>query len=284
MPNRDDSTSVKKNTTTNVQTVPNHKIGTHDEWLADRLELLKQEKELTKRSDELAQLRQELPWVPVEKEYRLETADGTKTLNELFEGRSQLAIYHFMFGPDYNAGCPACSATADSFNGVLRHLNARDVTMICVSRAPIDKLLAYRKRMGWSFVWASSYKSDFNFDYGVSARDGIAQNSGVPLLMANELVFLNMLKEQPSIRQNLPLIPVQFAKTSGTDIDGYLSEGHGFSTFAREGGKIYHCYSTYTRGTEFLMGFYAILDRTPKGRDEGDDAMSWVRRYDEYES
>ena len=259
-----------------------HKTGTREEWLAARLELLKAEKELTRRSDELARQRQELPWVKVEKEYRLQSADGTRTLAQLFDGRSQLVVYHFMFGPDYGAGCPACSSTADSFNGVLAHLRARDVTMICVSRAPIEKLLAYRERMGWSFTWASSYKNDFNFDYGVSAVDGKTNNSGVPLLMANELALLKLLKEQPSLRESLPLIPIQFARASGTNVDGYLSQGHGFSTFARDGDTIYHCYSSFARGTEFLMGYYAILDRAPNGRDEGDQAMSWLRRHDEY--
>lgn len=187
-----------------------------------------------------------------------------------------------MFGPDYEAGCPACSSTADSFNGVLVHLRARDVTMICVSRAPIEKLLAYREQMGWSFNWASSYKNDFNFDYGVSAGDGVTNNRGVPLLMANELEFLKMLKEQPSVRESLPLIPIQFARASGTNVDGYLSQGHGFSTFARNGDTVYHCYSTFARGSEFLMGFYAILDRVPKGRDECNQAMGWLRRHDEY--
>jgi predicted dithiol-disulfide oxidoreductase (DUF899 family) len=257
----------------------NHKTGTHEEWLAARLELLKAEKELTRRGDELAQQRQELPWVRLEKEYRLETTNGTKTLGELFDGRSQLVVYHFMFGPDYEAGCPACSSTADSFNGVLAHLNARDVTMICVSRAPIEKLLAYRRRMGWSFNWASSYKSDFNFDYGASAGKGMTHE---PPLEANEFVLLKLLKEQPAVRENPPLIPIQNARMSGTNVDGYLSEGHGVSTFVREDNVVYHCYSTYARGTEFLMGFYAILDRSPKGRDEGDQAMSWMRRHDEY--
>ncbi len=212
-----------------------HKIGTREEWLAARNELLAKEKELTRMSGELARQRRGLPWVPVEKEYMLQTEDGTSTLAELFDGRSQLVVYHFMFGPDYEAGCPACSSTADSFDGVLAHLKARDVTMICVSRAPLDKLLAYRERMGWSFPWASSFDSDFNF-------------------------------------------------ASGTDVDGYFSEGHGVSTFAREGGTVYHCYSSYARGTEFLMGYYAILDRAPKGRDEGDQPMSWLRRHDEYGS
>src|SRR6266566_7102984 len=154
-----------------------HRIGTREEWLAASAELLEREKELTRMGDELARQRRELPWVPVEKEYPLQTEDGARTLAELFDGRSQLVVYHFMFGPDYEAGCPACSSTADSFNGVLAHLKARDVTMICVSRAPIEKLLAYRERMGWSFNWASSHESDFNFDFGVSAGEWMTHDS-----------------------------------------------------------------------------------------------------------
>jgi predicted dithiol-disulfide oxidoreductase (DUF899 family) len=261
-----------------------HQTGTHEQWLAARNALLAKEKELTRMSDELARQRRELPWVPVEKEYTLQTEDGTSTLAELFDGRSQLAVYHFMFGPDYEAGCPACSSTADSFNGVLAHLKARDVTMICVSRAPIDKLLAYRERMGWSFPWASSFDSDFNFDYGVSAREGMTHDPAAPLLEANELAVLKLLNQQPAVRENLPRIAIQNASSTGTDVDGYFSEGHGVSTFAREDGTVYHCYSSYARGTEFLMGYYAILDRAPKGRDEGDQPMSWLRRHDEYGS
>lgn len=260
----------------------NHKTGTHEEWLEARLKLLEAEKELTRRSDELARQRQELPWVPVEKQYTFQTEHGPKTLRELFDGRSQLVVYHFMFGPDYEAGCPACSATADSFNGVLAHLRACDVTMICVSRAPLEKLLAYRERMGWNFNWASSQESDFNFDYGVSAGEGMTPDSATPLLEANELALLKLLNEQPAIRKNLPRIAIQNASSSGTDLEAYFSEGHGFSTFALEDDTVYHCYSTYTRGTEFLMGYNAILDRAPKGRDEGDQPMSWLRRHDEY--
>jgi predicted dithiol-disulfide oxidoreductase (DUF899 family) len=261
-----------------------HRIGTREEWLAARAELLEREKELTRMGDELAWQRRELPWVPVEKEYTLQTENGATTLAELFDGCSQLVVYHFMFGPDYQAGCPACSSTADSFNGVLAHLRACDVTMICVSRAPIDKLLAYRQRMGWSFTWASSHDSDFNFDYGVSAGASITHGPPTPLLEANELALLKLLNEQPAVRERLPRVSSQNASATGTSLDGYFSEGHGFSTFARGGDAIYHCYSTYARGTEFLMTNYAILDRAPKGRDEGDQPMGWTRRHDEYES
>ena len=232
--------------------------------------------------DELARQRRELPWVPLEKEYTLQTADGARTLTELFDGRSQLLVYHFMFGPDYDAGCPTCSSTADSFNGVLAHLGAFDVTMICVSRAPIEKLLDYRERMGWSFNWASSYASDFNFDYGVSTAEGMTHDPAVARPLANELALLKLLNEQPAVRENLPLIAIRNASSSGTSIDGYLSQGHGVSTFAREGDTAYHCYSSYARGTEFLMGYYATLDRVPKGRDEGDQVIRLLR-HDEYE-
>lgn len=257
----------------------NHKIGTRDEWVAARLELLKAEKEHTRCGDELARLRQELPWVQIGKKYQFETDKGKVSFADLFDGRSQLVVYHFMFGPGYTAGCPACSATADSFNGVLPHLAARDVTMICISRVPIEKLVAYRLRMGWSFNWVSSHDNDFNFDFGVSASGQAHRNA--PPLEANELVAFRMLGDQ-QFRENLPPIVALNANTSGTDIAGYLSEGHGFSVFVREADNIYHSYSTYTRGTEFLMGYYAILDRTPKGRDEGGPMGTWLRRHDEY--
>ena len=257
-------------------------IGTRDEWLAAIARLLEREKELTRMGDELARQRRELPWVPVEKQYTLQTEDGPKTLAELFDGRSQLVVYHFMFGPDYEAGCPNCSSTADSFNGVLAHLKARDVTMIGVSRAPIQKLLAYRDRMGWNFTWASSHDSDFNVDFGVSARERLTHDPAAPQPEASELALLKLLHDQPPVRASLPLITTQNASATGTSLDGYFSEGHGVSTFAREDGAVYHCYSSYAHGTEFLMGYYAILDRAPKGRDEGDQPMSWLRRHDEY--
>jgi predicted dithiol-disulfide oxidoreductase (DUF899 family) len=231
--------------------------------------------------DELARQRRELPWVPIQKDYTLQTANGPRTLAELFDDSSQLVVYHFMFGPDYEGGCPTCSSTADSFDGVLAHLRACDVTMICVSHAPIEKLLAYRKRMGWSFNWASSQDSDFNLDYGVSTGESM-HPAAVPVLEGNELALLKLLNEQPAVGQSLPLIAANNARATGTSLAGYFSEGHGVSTFAREGGTVYHSYSSYARGTEFLMGYYAILDRAPKGRDEGDQPMSWLRRHDEY--
>jgi predicted dithiol-disulfide oxidoreductase (DUF899 family) len=259
-----------------------HRIGTRQEWLAASANLLAREKEFTRMGDELARQRRDLPWVPVEKEYALATEDGERTLAELFDGRSQLVVYHFMFGPGYTAGCPACSSTADSFNGVLAHLQARDVTMICVSREPIGKLLGYRARMGWSFPWASSHDSDFNTDFGVSAGEQMTQDTATPQPEANELALLRLLHDQSAVRENLPLVTAQNAAATGTDLEGYFSEGHGLSTFAREDGTVYHCYSSYARGTEFLMVYYAILDRAPNGRDEGEQPMGWLRRHDEY--
>lgn len=257
-----------------------HKTGTREEWVAARIELLKAEKELTRQGDELARQRQDLPWVRIDKEYRFQTGDGSASLANLFRGHSQLVVYHFMFGPGYTAGCPACSATADSFNGTLPHLEARDVTMICISRAPIEKLLAFRQRMGWSFNWISSYDSDFNFDFSVSAS--VRPPDDAPALEANELGAFRMLRDE-HFRANLPRVVTQNANTSGTDVAGYLSEGHGFTVFVREEDSIYHTYSTYARGTEFLMGFYGILDRTPKGRNEEEcGPMDWLRLRDEY--
>jgi len=259
----------------------NHKIGTYDEWLAQRLNLLKEEKELTRRGDELARRRRELPWVRVDKKYSFETDQGKASLADLFRGRSQLIVYHFMFGPAYTVGCPACSATTDSFNGVVPHVEAHDATMICISRAPLEKLLAYRRRMGWSFNWVSSFDSDFNFDFGVSAAK--PPNEVTLPLESNEIAVFRRLGD-PKFRENLPPIVAQNASGCGTDIGGYISEGHGFSVFTREGDSVYRCYSTYTRGTEFLMGYYAILDRTPKGRDEDGPMGTWLRRHDEYDS
>jgi len=257
-----------------------HKVGTREDWLTARAQLLVREKELTRLGDDIAQQRRELPWVTLEKEYRLDTQDGERTLAELFDGRGQLIVYHFMFGPNYEAGCATCSSTADSFNSLLPHLEARDVTMICISHAPLEKLLAYRRRMGWSFNWASSYESDFNFDFGVSVADGAAH--GVPLLEANEVAAFPLVSD-PAVRESLPPMVAENAAATGQDVVGYFREGHGVSTFAHDRDSVYHCYSSYARGTEFLMSYYAILDRMPKGRDEGDGRM-WLRRHDEYGS
>ena len=245
--------------------MPNHKVGTQKEWQTARAELLAREKEHTRLGDELALRRREIPWVPVDKEYSLQTADGPKTLAELFDGRSQLGIYHFMFGPSYQAGCPTCSSIADSVNGVLAHLDARDLTMIFVSSAPLEKLLSFRQRMGWDFNWASSSESDFNVDLGFSSSEEQTR------------AWLT-----PQIQATMPPIADRNARETGTDVVGYLTESFGFSVFVLDGGTVYHTYSTAGRGVEFLMGYYGILDHTPKGRDEGDAFQVWIRRHDEY--
>ena len=242
-----------------------HRIGSREEWQAAREELLRREKEHTRTADELAQQRRDLPWVPVEKEYRFQTDEGTRALADLFDGRSQLLVYHFMFGPSYEAGCPVCSSSADAVNGVLAHLHARDVTMLYVSRAPLEKLQAYKRRMGWSFPWVSSADSDFNFDFGVSYTDEQVRERMGPILEG----------EPPPVLR-------QLAGATGTDVAGYVSEGPGMSAFALADGAVYHTYFTHARGLEFLMGYYPILDRAPKGRDESDSSAFWIRRHDEY--
>ena len=242
-----------------------HRVVSREEWAAAGEELLVREKEHTRLGDELARQRRELPWVRVEKEYRFETDQGTRTLAELFAGRSQLLVYHFMFGPSYRAGCPTCSSMADGVNGFLPHLNARDVTMILVSQAPLEKLQAYERRMGWSFPWASCAGNDFNFDLGFSRSEEQTREAIAPMLEAGTPPILEHLSSE-----------------TGTDVVGYLSEGPGFSAFALDGGAVYQTYSTTARGLEFLMGYYGILDRAPKGRDEGDGPQLWIRRHDEY--
>jgi predicted dithiol-disulfide oxidoreductase (DUF899 family) len=255
--------------------MPERRTGTREEWLAARVELLEQEKELTRRSDELARKRQELPWLAVEKDYAFDTDSGTKTLAELFAGRSQLLVYHFMFGPSYEAGCPTCSSLADSFDAWAAHLNAKDVTLTAVSRAPFEKLQAYKQRMGWRFPWASSAGSDFNFDFGVSFTEE-QQRSGA------EYNFSEFPTMQPIIEADFPPI-VEQAKATGTDPAGYMSEAPGMSAFALEDGAVFHTYSTYARGLDVLMGYYQWLDRAPKGRNEGDRRELWIRRHDEYD-
>jgi predicted dithiol-disulfide oxidoreductase (DUF899 family) len=239
-----------------------HKVGTREEWLAARKELLEQEKELTRRGDELARRRRELPWVPIDKDYAFDTEEGTKTLAELFDGRSQLLVYHFMFGPEYVAGCPVCSAGADTFDGAVPHLNARDVTFLCSSRAPLDRLQDYKRRMGWSFPWVSSLGTDFNFDFDVSATE-------------EQLAAF--------LKGDLPPVVAHMAAACGTDPAGYMSEGPGLSAFALSDGVVHHTYSTYARGLEIMLGFYPLLDRVPRGRNEGDSEEFWVRRHDEYQ-
>ena len=250
------------------------KIGTRDEWRAARIDLLEREKELTRRSDELARERHELPWVPIDKDYSFEADEGTKTLAELFAGRSQLLVYHFMFGPDYTAGCPTCSSIADTFDGVRVHLEHHDVAFLCSSRAPLEKLQAYKKRMGWQFPWVSSAGSDFNFDFAVSFTEEQQQHGGE----YNFQVFPTM---RPVLEAGIGPIVEQAAAT-GTDPAGYMREAPGMSAFALEDGVVYHTYSAYARGLDVLMGYYQWLDRAPKGRNEGDPPELWIRRHDEY--
>jgi predicted dithiol-disulfide oxidoreductase (DUF899 family) len=238
-----------------------HRIGTQEEWQAERDALLAEEKELTRRGDELASKRRELPWVPVNKDYRFETEGGTKTLAELFDGRSQLLVYHFMFGPDWDAGCPVCTSITDTLNAQVPHLKARDTTLLLNSRAPVEKLVAYRKRMGWDIGWVSSGGSDFNRDLGFQAtREELA----------------------PFLAGPIPLTVEQNAPMCGTDVAGYVSEGPGMSVYALSDGTVYRTYVTTARGLEFAMAYYGLLDRTAKGRHEEPDQPLWVRRHDEY--
>jgi len=250
------------------------KVGTRGEWLAARKELLDDEKELTRAADEVARKRQELPWVRLDKAYTFETDDGDKTLAELFDGRSQLLVYHFMFGPKYTAGCPTCSSIADTFDGVRAHLLNHDVTFLASSRAPLEKLQAYKRRMGWQFPWVSSHGSDFNFDFGVSFTEE-EQREGA------EYNFRSFPTMQPIIESGAPPI-VQQAAATGTDPAGYMEEGPGMSAFALSDGAVYHTYSAYARGLDVLMSYYQWLDRAPEGRNE-DPSRFWIRRHDEYE-
>ena len=238
-----------------------HKVVGPAEWQAAREELLQREKEHTRMADELARRRRELPWVAIEKEYRFDTDDGTRTLAELFDGRSQLLIYFFMFGPSYEAGCPTCSSMADGLDGLLPHLHARDVTLLFVSRAPLARLKAYGRRMGWSIPWVSSANTDFNFDFGGSYSEE---------------------QMRPALEGGLPPIASQNAAASGTDVLEYILEVPAMSAFTLRDGAVYQTYGTNWRGVEFLMGYYPILDRMPKGRDEGEGFQTWIRRHDEY--
>ena len=241
-----------------------HKVVGREEWQAARDELLEREKEHTRMADELARQRRDLPWVAIEKEYRFDADDGTRTLPELFDGRSQLLVYHFMFGPTYEAGCPTCSSMVDGLDGLLPHLHARDVTLLLVSRAPLDKLQAYKQRMGWSIPWVSSANTDFSFDVGASLTE-------------------EQVREfMPPSESDLPAIAPQNAAASGSDVPGYISEIPAMSAFTLEDGAAYQTYGTTFRGVEFMMGYYPILDRAPKGRDEGEAFQTWIRRHDEY--
>jgi predicted dithiol-disulfide oxidoreductase (DUF899 family) len=247
-----------------------HMTGTRKEWLAARLELLEAEKELTRRSDELARRRQELPWVRIDKEYRFETDEGSASLADLFRGRSQLLVYHFMFGPDYTAGCPSCSAIADGFNGFVVHLENHDVAMTAISRAPLDKLQAFKRRMGWTFPWASSFGSDFNVDFSVGFTQEQQREVGIEYNYRREAAL-------PLRGSKGPVD--EMAAMTGTDAATYTRERPGMSAFVLEDGVVYHTYSTYARGLDGLWGMYQWLDRAPKGRNE---TGVWWRRHDEY--
>jgi predicted dithiol-disulfide oxidoreductase (DUF899 family) len=251
-----------------------HKTGTREEWLAARLELLEAEKAYTRRGDELARWRQELPWVRVDKRYRFEADDGPASLADLFNGRSQLLIYHFMFGPDYTAGCPSCSAIADGFNGSVVHLANHDVMLYAVSQAPLAKLQAYKRRMGWSFPWASSSESDFNYDYHVTHTAQEWQSGAV------EYNFRPM-DVQPSEAGDENPVRTAIAATVGTDWPTYRQQGPGVSAFVLDDGVVYHTYSAYERGVDGIWGMYQWLDRAPLGRNE---TGFWWCRHDEYES
>lgn len=251
----------------------NHNIVSRDEWTAARKKLLVEEKELTRRSDEVARHRQELPWVRIGKDYRFDTDEGNASLADLFRGRSQLLVYHFMFGPDYTAGCPHCSSIADSFNGVAPHLANHDVMFWAVSRAPLEKLKAYKRRLGWSFPWASSFESDFNFDFNVAFTEE-QQRLG-------EAVY-NYRKSGFSARavEEAPKMESEIAATAGTDWATFTREAPGMSAFAIDDGVVYHTYSAYARGLDVLWNVYQWLDRTPLGRNE---SGFWMRRHDEYQ-
>jgi predicted dithiol-disulfide oxidoreductase (DUF899 family) len=240
-----------------------HQVATREEWQAARNELLEREKELTRQGDELARQRRELPWVRLEKEYSFDTDEGTRTLADLFDGRTQLLVYNFMFGPAYEAGCPVCSSGADTYDGAVSHLNARDVTFVLISRAPLAELQAYKRRMGWSLPWVSSADSDFNFDFGASHT---------------EEDLKPFLEIDPSELGPVP----ELAVACGTDPAGYLAEEPTLNAFALVDGAVHHTYSTRARGLEVMMGFYPLLDRVPKGRDEEGSTEFWIRRHDEY--
>jgi predicted dithiol-disulfide oxidoreductase (DUF899 family) len=249
-----------------------HTTGTRSEWLAARLELLEAEKDLTRRSDELAKRRQELPWVRIDKEYRFDTDEGSASLADLFRGRSQLLVYHFMFGPDYKAGCPSCSAIADGFDGFVVHLAHHDVALWAVSRAPLAKLQAYKNRLGWTFPWASSFGGDFNFDFNVGITEEQQRKGGVEY---------NYRRDAPwPVRADGNGPGAEFAAMAGTDAATFMRERPGMSAFALEDGVVYHAYSAYARGLDGLWGMYQWLDRAPKGRNE---TGVWWRRHDEYD-
>ena len=248
-----------------------HRTATREDWLKARLELLEAEKGLTHRSDELAKRRKALPWVQIDKAYTFVSDDGVARLPDLFRGRSQLLVYHFMFGPDFSAGCPSCSAIADGFDGFAVHLANHDVTLTAVSRAPLARLLAYKQRMGWSFPWVSAAGGDFNLDFNVAFTEE-QQRSGIEYNYRREMPSPQTAENSRTARQ---------AATSGTDAATYARERPGMSAFVLEAGLIYHTYSTYARGLDALWGMYQWLDRAPRGRNE---AGAWLRRRDDYDA
>jgi predicted dithiol-disulfide oxidoreductase (DUF899 family) len=250
--------------------IATHVTGTRDEWLAARLDLLEAEKELTRRSDELAQKRQELPWVRIDKDYRFATDEGSASLADLFRGRSQLLVYHFMFGPDYTAGCASCSAIADGFNGIAVHLANHDVMLTAVSRAPLPKLQAFKQRMGWTFPWASAHDTDFNQDFNAYFTARQQREGDIEYNYRREPRWQTMASDSPV---------AQFAAASGTDVDTYIRERPGVSAFVLEDGVVYHTYSTYARGLDALWGMYQWLDRAPLGRNE---QGVWWKHHDKY--
>jgi predicted dithiol-disulfide oxidoreductase (DUF899 family) len=250
-----------------------HRTGTREDWLAARLELLEAEKEHTRRGDELAQQRQELPWVRIDTAYTFEIDDGSASLGDLFGGRSQLLMYHFMFGPEYTGGCPVCSTIADGFNGFVVHLENHDVAIMAVSQAPIEAIQAYKRRMGWSFPWASSLDSDFNFDFNVSLTEEQQREGDVEY-------NYRAVNTKPVLESPSPGL-TEVAAMTGTDAATYTRQAPGMSAFALEDGVVYHTYSAYARGLDALWGMYQWLDRAPKGRNE---TGIWFRRRDEYGS
>ncbi len=263
-------------------TTATHATGTREQWLAARLELLQAEKELTHRSDEVARRRMQLPWVRIDKQYRFDTDEGKASLVDLFRGRSQLLIYHFMFGPDYTAGCPACSAIADGFNGSVVHLANHDVTLAAVSRAPLAKLQAYKRRMGWSFPWASSFGSDFNADFNAYFTPQQQREGGIEYNYQREPPARDTLVGKTARDWQSPDdqgVVSQVAAMTGTDVATYTRERPGMSAFALEDGVVYHTYSAYARGLDVLWSTYQWLDRAPRGRNE---TGFWWRRHDEY--
>jgi len=261
-------------------TMTKHKTGSRKEWLAARLELLEAEKELTRRSDEVAQRRRDLPWVRIDKAYRFETDEGSASLADLFRGGSQLLVYHFMFGPDYTAGCPSCSSIADGFDGFAVHLANHDVMLWAVSRAPLPKLQGYKRRMGWTFPWASSFGGDFNFDFGVGFTEEQQREGGIEYNYRREAGAPLVGRDTASWREpSGEGVVAQVAAMAGTDEATFTRERPGMSAFALEDGAVYHTYSTYARGLDGLWGMYQWLDRAPRGRNE---TGYWLRRRDEY--